>query len=127
MERREIDAADAPQAKGGYAQAIEVTGAGRVLHISGQIGVSPDGKLAADFRGQCQQAWANMEAQLRAAGMGLDNLVKVTAILTDRRFAMESREVRLAALGGRRIASTLLIAGLFDEAWLIEMEGVAVA
>jgi hypothetical protein len=40
---------------------------------------------------------------------------------------MESREVRLAVLGERRVASTLLIAGLFDAAWLVEIEAIAVA
>ncbi|MBV8915262.1 MAG: RidA family protein [Acetobacteraceae bacterium] len=127
MERKTIDAADAPAAKGGYAQAVQIDGASRWLHVSGQIGVTLAGQLAGGFRAQCEQAWANLEAQLRAAGMTLDNLVKVTTILTDRRDAMESREVRLAVLGQRRVASTLVIAGLFDEAWLVEIEAVAAA
>jgi len=126
MERRTIDAQDAPAAKGGYAQAVEVTGAARLLHISGQIGVTAAGELAGGFREQCRQAWANLEAQLRAAGMGFDNVVKVTTILTDRRYAMDSREVRQTMLGDRRVASTLIIAGLFDEAWLVEIEATAV-
>lgn len=127
MEQRTIDATDAPAARGGYAQGVEVSGATRWLHISGQIGVRPDGALASGFQDQCRQAWANLEAQLRAAGMGLDNLVKVTTILTDRRHAMQSREVRVSTLGERRVASTLIIAGLFDEAWLVEIEAVAAA
>jgi 2-iminobutanoate/2-iminopropanoate deaminase len=127
MERRTIDAADAPAARGGYAQAVDVTAPAGWLHISGQIGVTQSGELAGGFREQCRQAWANLEAQLRAAGMGLDNLVKVTTIITDRSYAMQSREVRVSVLGERRVASTLIIAGLFDEKWLVEIEAVAAA
>ncbi len=127
MPTRIVNAPDAPAAAGGYAQALEVTGAQRLLFVSGQIPVAPDGSMAADFAGQARQAWANLEAQLRAAGMGLDNLVKLTVFLSDRRWAMENRAVRQEALGDRRVAMTVVIAGIFDESWLLEIEAVAAA
>lgn len=127
MQRRTINAADAPQAAGGYAQAVEVTGATRILHVSGQIPVAADGTLPAPFADQCRLAWANLEAQLRAAGMTLDHLVKVTTFLSERRFAAENRAVRQAVLGERTPALTVIITGIFDEAWLVEIEGVAMA
>ena len=68
-----------PPVQGSYPQAVEVTGATRWLYLSGQIPVAPDGSLAADFTGQCRQVWANVETQLHAAGMTLDNLVKGAA------------------------------------------------
>jgi enamine deaminase RidA (YjgF/YER057c/UK114 family) len=70
---------------------------------------------------------ANVEAQLRAAGMSLDNLVKVTTFLSDRRYGMENRAVRMEVLGERRPALTVVITGIFDDAWLIEIEAVAAA
>jgi len=39
IEKRSINAADAPEARGGYAQALEIGNAGRMLHISGLIPV----------------------------------------------------------------------------------------
>jgi enamine deaminase RidA (YjgF/YER057c/UK114 family) len=57
----------------------------------------------------------------------LDDLVKVTTFLADRRFAAENRAVRQAVLGGRAPALTVVITGIFDETWLIEIEGVAMA
>jgi 2-iminobutanoate/2-iminopropanoate deaminase len=39
MQRRDINAADAPAAAGQYNQAVEVTGAGRTLYLSGQVGI----------------------------------------------------------------------------------------
>ncbi|ATQ41582.1 RidA family protein [Caulobacter mirabilis] len=127
MPTRIVNAPDAPAAAGGYAQALEVTGAERLLFVSGQIPVAPDGSMAADFPGQARQAWANLEAQLRAAGMGLDNLVKLTVFLSDRRWAMDNRAIRQEVLGDRRVAMTVVIAGIFDEAWLLEIEAVAAA
>lgn len=108
-----------------YPQAVEVTDPTRWLYLSGQIPVAPDGSLAADFAGQCEQVWTNIETQLAAAGMTLDNLVKVTTFLSDRSYALENREVRIRRLAGRQPALTVIITGIFDEAWLVEIEAVA--
>jgi enamine deaminase RidA (YjgF/YER057c/UK114 family) len=116
-----------PPAGGQYAQAAEVTGATRWLYLSGQIPVAPDGSLAADFTGQCEQVWDNLETQLRAAGMTLDNLVKATTFLSDRKYALENREVRLRRLGGRQTALTVIVVDLFEGEWLVEIEAVAAA
>ncbi len=125
MQLRSINAADAPEAAGGYAQAVEVAGAARLLFVSGQIPVDREGGVPEGFADQARLAWGNLQAQLRAAGMGLDNLVKVTIFLSDRRFALENREVRRAVLGDRAPAMTVIITGIFDEAWLLEIEAVA--
>jgi enamine deaminase RidA (YjgF/YER057c/UK114 family) len=114
-----------PPVEGAYPQAVEVTAPTRWLYLSGQIPVAPDGSLATDFTGQCDQVWSNIETQLAAAGMTLDNLVKVTTFLSDRRFALENREVRLRRLQGRQPALTVIVAGIFDEDWLVEIEAVA--
>ena len=116
-----------PPAEGAYAQAAEVTGATRWLYLSGQIPVAPDGSLAPDFTGQCRQVWANVETQLHAAGMTLDNLVKVTTFLSSREHALANRQVRIEVLAGRQPALTVIITGIFDEAWLVEIEAVAAA
>jgi enamine deaminase RidA (YjgF/YER057c/UK114 family) len=114
-----------PPVEGAYPQAVEVTGATRWLFVSGQVPTAPDGSLAPDFRGQCEQVWDNLETQLAAAGMTLDNLVKVTTFLADRDDAMENRAVRLARLGGRQPALTVIVTGIFDAAWKVEIEAVA--
>lgn len=116
-----------PPAEGEYAQACEVSGATRWLYLSGQIPVAPDGSLAADFTGQCEQVWDNVETQLRAAGMTLDNLVKVTTYLSDRQYALPNRAARLRRLGGRQMALTVIVTGLFEDGWLVEIEAVAAA
>ncbi|WP_274628525.1 RidA family protein [Arvimicrobium flavum] len=125
--RRAIHAPDAPQSKGGYAQALEVTGATRTLYVSGQIPESADGKVPEDFESQARLCWQNIGAQLRAAGMTLDNLVKATIFLSDRRYAMPNRTVRNEVLAGREIALTVIICDIFDDKWLLEIEAIAAA
>ena len=127
MQRREINSSEAPSSAGGYAQAIELTNNSRMLYISGQIPEGRDGAVPQDFVSQCRLAWRNVEAQLHASGMGLDNLVKVTTFLSDRKYALENREIRNEILAGRQIALTVVIAGIFDESWRLEIVAVAAA
>lgn len=127
MQKTPIDATDGPQPVSRYHQAMLVEGATRVLYISGQIPQSKSGEVPAGFDDQARLVWANIEAQLRAAGMTLDNLVKVTFFLSDRSHAMANRRIREEVLGDRDIALTAIITGIFDAAWLLEIEAVAMA
>ena len=128
MNLRAIDAPDAPQpVAGAYAQAMEITGATRLLLVSGQIPAAADGSVPEAFEDQCRLAWKNVIAQLDAAGMTLDNLVKVTIFLSGREHIADYRRVRQEVLQGRKIGLTTIIAGIFDERWLIEIEAMAAA
>ena len=88
-----------PEAVGGYSQAFEIANASRVLFISGQIPVRADGTTPETFLDQARVAWANVEAQLRAADMGLENIVKHTTFLADRKYREENRQVRREVFG----------------------------
>jgi 2-iminobutanoate/2-iminopropanoate deaminase len=127
VQTRLINAAAAIVPTGGYSQAVELQGHTRMLFISGQIPVALDGSVPEGFEAQCRLAWRNVEAQLEAAGMSLDNIVLHRTFLADRRYAMANRAVRKAVLGDRQTALTTIIAGIFDEAWLIEIEAIAAA
>jgi len=94
MQRRDLNAPDAPLPVAAYTQAIEVSGATRTLYISGQVGQRMDGTIPYDIVEQSRLAWQNLEAQLKAAGMTLDNLVKITTILPNRGDLVAAREVR---------------------------------
>jgi 2-iminobutanoate/2-iminopropanoate deaminase len=112
---------------GGYVHAYEVVGPARVLYLSGQIPVRPDGTVPETFDAQCRQVWANIEGVLAEAGMGLEQLVKVTTFLSDRRYRDENSAIRRELLGDHRPALTVLITGIYDPAWLLEIEAVASA
>lgn len=122
-----INASTAPKAAGGYSQALEVRDAKRLLFIGGQIPQSVDGAVPKDFRSQARLAWSNVFAQLAAAGMSVSNLVKVTTFLSSREYAIANREIRQEALGEHAPALTVIIAGIFDENWLLEIEAVGAA
>jgi len=127
MQTRRINAEGALIPTTGYVQAVEVTDHRRMLFVSGQVPVGADGVVPQGFEAQCRMAWRNVVAQLTAAGMTLDNLVMHRTYLADRRDALVNRAVRNEVLGGRETALTVVVAGIFDEAWLVEIEAVAAA
>ena len=127
MKLKSINAPSAPQPAGGYSQALEVLGAQRLLFVSGQVPETAAGVVPPDFEDQARLAWANVGAQLEAAGMTMVNLVKVTTFLSSRDFDLANREVRKEVLGAHSPALTVIITGIFDEKWLLEIEAVAVA
>lgn len=74
----------APAAVGPYSQAV-VAPVGKMVFLSGQIGLVPEtGVMASDqFELQVRQAFANMKAVIEAAGGRLEHIVKLTLFLTD--------------------------------------------
>jgi enamine deaminase RidA (YjgF/YER057c/UK114 family) len=127
MQTRKINSDEIQVPTSGYAQAFELRNFERILFVSGQTPTDLAGKAPAGFEAQCRLAWRNVEAQLKAAGMTLDNIVMHRTYLADRRDAMTNRAVRREVLGSRETALTTVIVGIFDEAWLIEVEAVAAA
>jgi 2-iminobutanoate/2-iminopropanoate deaminase len=127
MKTRSINSTLAPDASGGYAQALEVTGVQRLLFVSGQIPETPAGETPADFATQARLVWTNVVAQLEAAKMSVANLVKVTTFLSSREYAQQNREVRQEFLGAHSPALTVIITGIYDESWLLEIEAIAAA
>ncbi|MGQ2996860.1 RidA family protein [Variovorax sp.] len=118
--------ADVAPPVGAYSHGIVTQGPGRWLHIAGQIGTAADGTLPESFEAQARQAWTNLVAVLRAAGMGVSHLVKVTTFLTDAADVPRLGPVRAGFLGEARPASTLLVVqALAQPAWRIEVEASA--
>lgn len=121
-----ITSAQAHDLNSGYAQCVAVSGHARTVYVSGQIPVRPDGTVPAAFVEQAEQAWVNVEEQLKAAGLGMGNIVRHTTYLSDRKYRTENSAVRRKVLSAYEPALTVIIAGIFDKAWLLEIEGVAV-
>lgn len=110
---------------GGYAHGCLVSEGRRILFVSGQIPAAPDGSIPADFESQARNVWRNIESVLKDAGMNLDNLVKVTAFLTDRAHVLPNRKIRQEVMGDRKVAMTAVVAATLDSAWLLEVEAIA--
>ncbi len=116
---------NAPSVSGGYSQGVEIAGPGRWLHISGQIPTTTTGEVASDFETQCRQVWTNLKAVLTSAGMTTHDLVKVTTYLSDRRYRQANSLIRREELDGAAPALTVLVSGIYDESWLLEIEAMA--
>lgn len=66
--------------KHGYSGAIR---SGDLLFVSGQVGSRSDGSVEPDFARQVDQAFANLQAVLAAAGASFDDVIDVTTFHTD--------------------------------------------
>lgn len=111
---------------------IEITGAQRVLYLSGQTANAADGAPmhAGDIVAQFQLAWDNLKAALAAADMGPSNIVRMNMYTTDVGAFMAAAEhlVPIFAGDGCKPVSTLLeVAALFEPELMIELEATAVA
>ena len=122
-----VDPEDGPRRAPSYAQGVLVPGGSRLLFVSGQAPQTADGVVPAAFEDQCRLAWENVLAVLRAAGMTVGHLVKVTVILADRQHRAACSEIRREVLGDHRPAVLYTFADLWVDSWLLEIEAVAAA
>lgn len=121
-----LNPTDLPVPAGPYSQATRVLGPGQWLHIAGQVGIDQAGLAPAGIEEQAELAWGHIVGALRAAGMGMEHVVKTTTYLVDRADIAPMRPIRLRHLGEARPASTLvLVQGLLDPLWRIEVEAIA--
>ncbi|HXV22852.1 MAG TPA: RidA family protein [Alphaproteobacteria bacterium] len=123
-----VDPPTVPASFSRYSQGVAVPSPARWLHVSGQVGIPLGGVLPDTFEEQARNAWRNVLGVLEAAGMAPADLVKVTAYITRPSDVGQYRTVRDSMIGGLKTASTLVVvAGLADPLWLIEIEAIAAA
>ena len=123
-----ITSTHAPRPFSNYAQAIEVTPGARIVHVSGQVGAEVTGEIPVEAARQHQLAWENALAVLAAAGMDHANVVDAHVYITERAHIELYRETRDRMLKGHKPAATLLIvAGLADPRFVVEVDLVAAA
>lgn len=115
-----------PEATGNYTHGTLVSGARRMVFVSGQVPWAEEGKIPEDFDSQCRLTWRNVFAVLAEAGMGAQNLAKVTIYLSDRKYRTANGLVRQEFLKDHRPALTIIICDIYAEEWLLEIEAIAV-
>lgn len=100
----------------------------RLLFVSGQVPTDADGAAPEDFDAQCALAWGGVERQLAAAGMGLRHLVRVNVFLARAGDRGRERALRRARFGDCvRPSVGVIVTGIYDEDWRIEIEAIALA
>jgi len=108
-----------------YAHAIEITNAARTVYVAGTMGLDADGSANPSIDHQLEKIWGNISAILKAADMGVDNIVRMTTYLSDRAYAEKNTAARMKALKGRVVPTTAIVCDLYDSSWLVEIEVIA--
>lgn len=109
-----------------YAQCVRV---GDTLYLSGQVALDVTGQVVGrgDARAQAEFIWTQIDAILRSAGGGPENIAKVTTYVTDMAYREAAMEARKLYFGEHLAASTLIgVTALARPDFLIEIEVVAV-
>jgi enamine deaminase RidA (YjgF/YER057c/UK114 family) len=112
-----------------YSQVVEVTTPGRMVFISGQIGVGGDGKLVpGDFRAQAIQTFENLKAALEAVGARFEHVVKLNNYLVEIEHQAILRDVRGLYLNmdAPPASTSVRVVGFAREGVLLEVEAIAV-
>lgn len=109
-----------------YAHAILTEAPGRLLHTSGVVPIAPDGSVPPRLDDQAEVVWSNLLAILAEAGMGPTDVVSVTTYVVHGHDLGPVMAARDRALGGHRVASTLVtVPALARPEWLMEIALVA--
>jgi 2-iminobutanoate/2-iminopropanoate deaminase len=124
MSLETISTAGAPKAIGPYSQAITANG---LLFTAGQVALDPStGELVTGGIGeQTTRALENLRAVLKAAGSGLDQVVKTTVFLVDMADFSVMNEVYGRVFGAHRPARSTVAVAALPKGARVEIEVIA--
>ena len=103
--------------------------AGNTVYVRGQVGTDFDGNLVGlgNPQLQAEQAMKNVKQLLEEAGSDMTHIAKTTTYITDPRFREPVyREVGKWLKGVFPISTGLVVAGLAQPEWLMEIDVIAV-
>jgi enamine deaminase RidA (YjgF/YER057c/UK114 family) len=110
----------------GFSPAARV---GNIVFVSGQVAVDAGGNIVGegDAGAQARQCFRNIEAALNAAGADWDDVTKITSFMVNVDDYSAYAAARLEVFPDSGPASsTVIIKGLVNPKYLIEIEAIAV-
>lgn len=111
-----------------YSHGVEVPPGHRLMFCSGQLSITIDDEVPETAEAQTELCFANIAAVLASAGMGLSDIVRINAYVTDRAHLPGYMKVRDRLFADPPPASTLMIvSGFAREAFKVEIEVIAAA
>ena len=109
-----------------YSHGIEVPAGKRLVVCSGQLGIGPDDSIPEDAGAQAELCFSNINAVLAEAGLGLKDIVRINAYVTDRDHMKPYMAVRDRLVADPPPASTLMIVtGFTRPEFKVEIEVIA--
>ena len=119
-----VHTARAPAAIGPYSQAIR---AGSTVYLSGQIGLDPaTGQLVEGLEAQARQVFENMRAVALEAGGDLDDIVKLTLLMTDLKDFAKANDIMASYFRPPYPARATFQVSALPRGALIEVESILV-
>lgn len=102
------------EAKYSFSPAV-ITQGGKVVWLAGQVGYIDDNRkpLNGDFDAQVRQTFKNIQRVMEKAGGSLNDVVSMTAYISDGRYALRFTELRKEFWPKDYPASTLIVAAGF--------------
>jgi len=108
----------------GFSRAVRV---GDRVIVSGTAPVWPDGSCPPDVEAQARRCFEIIATALDQLGAGLDDVVRTRMFLTDAAQADAVGRVHGELFAAARPAATMVVvAGLLDPRWLVEVEAEAI-
>ena len=109
-----------------YSHGVEIPPGKRLLLCSGQLGIAADDTVPDDAAAQAELCFANIEVILAEAGLGLKDVVRINAFVTDRAHLAAYMAVRDRLFTEPAPASTLMIvSGFARPEFKVEIEVIA--
>lgn len=109
-----------------YSHGVEVPPGKRLVLCSGQVAITPDDKIPEDAGAQAELCFQSITAILGDAGLGLSDIVRINAYVTDRAFLKPYMDVRNRLFTSPAPASTLMIvSGFARPEFKVEIEVIA--
>jgi len=115
----------------GYTHVVDTSSPCRTIYISGQLGMTADGKFAGapgDFRAQATQCFENLKHALAAVGATFEHVAKVTCYFVDMAHLPLYFEVRNSYVdtAAPPASTAVQIVKLARNGALFEIEAIAV-
>ncbi len=118
-QKRTVDVADLP--KGGpYSHAVV---SGNLVFVSGQTGQLPGKKTS--FEDQFNNAMEKIKKILQESGTSIDNVVKATVYIADKKYFKELNEIYGKVFKSSPPARTTIVSGFVADDVLVEVDVIA--
>ncbi|MCY4151917.1 MAG: RidA family protein [Aestuariivita sp.] len=121
---------DIPKPFARYSHGIELSSEGRIVRVSGQLGITTTNVVPSDAFQQAQICFGNIKAVLSEANMVPQNVFHLTGYVTDRKHMagyMRARDdfLRAASEDSLPTSTLLVVFGFTRPEFLVEVEAWA--
>lgn len=121
--KKTVSTPNAPAAIGPYSQAVELNG---TVYVSGQLPINPaTGTMPDGIEAQTRQSLENIGAILKEAGLGFNDIVKTTVLMSDLSMFGAMNAVYADFFPESKPARACFQVAALPKAALVEIEAVA--